>query len=272
MSLLTKFSQLFGNFTTHDGVIVLTYHRVNDKLPKGELIVDPKEFAKQMFFLSIYRNAFEVIDLAGLVSYLNKDHRSQTADRRPKTKDKKTRIVITFDDGYRDNYINAFPVLRRYRFPATVFLTTDHIGTEFKNPRYAAVPWKRDYLNIEEINEMSSNGITFGAHTRKHPHLDKIGFEDARSEITGSHQALKKIVGDKEIAFCYPYGGYNDSVKQVVKDCGLSCAFSVKPGINYRGQDLFEIKRIDVLGDDDFSSFKYKITDKYGVQRLAGSV
>ncbi|MDD5136039.1 MAG: polysaccharide deacetylase family protein, partial [Candidatus Omnitrophica bacterium] len=65
--------------------------------------------------------------------------------------------------------------------------------------------------------------------------------------------------------FCYPYGNYNETVKNIVKEAGFSCAFSVKPGINYKEQDLFEIKRIDILGNDNFSSFKYKVTDKYSV-------
>ncbi len=255
MGLLRKISQLFGRFTTHDGLIVLTYHRINNKLAKGELIVDPKEFAAQMLFLSIYRNKFQVVGIEEALSFLKG---SSGPD-----KTKKTRILITFDDGSRDNYINALPVLMRHRFPAVVFLTTDYINTDKKRPRYAKVPWKRDYLNMDEIRDMMGKGIAFGAHTKTHPHLAQIPPDEAKKEILGSRDALRNIYGGKDIAFCYPYGDYNTAVKNIIKDSGMTCAFSVNPGINHKGQDLFEIKRIDVLGTDNFSSFKYKVTDKY---------
>ena len=264
MNLFKEINQFFGNFTTHDGIIVLTYHRVNDKLPKGELVVDPKEFARQMFFLNMYRNRFEVISVDKALEWF-KGGKTDVGIN-------KTKIVITFDDGYRDNYINAFPVLKKYKFPAMVFLTTDYIGTNNKRPRYKDVPWERDYLNLDEIKEMMGDGISFGAHTKTHPHLTELSKEKASDEIVGSYQSLKSIVGDKGVSFCYPYGDHNEGVKEIVKKVGLSCAFSVIPGINYKDTDIFSIKRIDVLGNDNFSSFKYKITDKYSVERIAGSV
>lgn len=260
MSLLHKLNQLLGNFTTHDGVIVLTYHRVNGRIPKGELIVDPADFARQMLFLSIYRRRFEVITMNKMIGLIG----NRSAVPSPQPADGRTRVLITFDDGYRDNYINAFPVLKRYRFPATIFLTTAYIGTDYKKNRYVNVPWKRDYLNEKEIKEMAAGGIEFGAHTRSHPRLSEIKEADARSEITGSYQAASELLGKKDIPFCYPYGDYNEAIKEMVKGAGFSCGFSVKPGINHKGDDIFEMKRIDVLGDDNFSSFKYKITDKYG--------
>jgi len=208
-----------------------------------------------MLFLSIYRNKFQVVGIDEALRFLRGEVKQD--------KSAKTKILITFDDGYRDNYINALPTLTRHRFPAIVFLTTDYINTDNKRPRYAKVPWKRDYLNMTEIRDMIGKGIAFGAHTRTHPHLDQISSEDAKNEIIGSRDALKNIFGSKDIAFCYPYGHYNEQVKNIVRETGLSCAFSVNPGINYRGQDLFEIKRIGVLGEDNFSSFKFKLTDKY---------
>jgi peptidoglycan/xylan/chitin deacetylase (PgdA/CDA1 family) len=235
-----------GNFTTHDGVIVLTYHRLNDKLPKGQLVVHPKDFASQMMFLNFYRKQFEVISVAEMVEWLKGTRQSS-----------RTKIVITFDDGYRDNYIHAYPVLKKYKFPATVFLTTDYIGTEYKKDRYKDVPWKRDYLNWDEVKEMMDEGIGFGAHTATHPHLAQIRVDEAEREIKKSYESVKTPY------FCYPHGDYNEKVKEIVKKMGFSCAFTVKPGINYKGQDLFEIKRIDVVGEDNFASFKYKITDKY---------
>ena len=256
-----------GNFTTHDGVIVLTYHRINDKLPKDSLVVHPKDFKRQMFFLRFYCKQFEVITIEQMPDYFNSYTLNQKINNKPRTK-----ILITFDDGYRDNYIHAFPILKRYKLPATIFLTTDYIGTDYKKERYKDVPWKRDYLRVDEIREMLEHNITFGAHTATHQHLTRIGLEEARKEIEDSKVMVSAFIRSPVNAFCYPYGEYNEKVKEIVKDCGFSCAFSVKPGINYAGQDPFEIKRLDVLGQDDFGSFKYKITEKYRLGRLAVSV
>jgi len=271
MSLFRKLNQLLGNFTTHDGVIVLMYHRVNDKLPKGNLVTYPAEFKKQMMFLNFYRKQFEVISVdemirgdcfgASRLAMTKEEGLVMTkGDGLAMTGKPRTKIVITFDDGYRDNYIYAFPILKKYKFPAMVFLTTDYIGTEYKKDRYKDVPWKRDYLSVEEIKEMMAGGISFGAHTATHPHLTQISLDEAEKEIKKS----KEYIG-KTGPFCYPYGDYNEKVKEIVKKLGFNCAFTVKPGINYRGQDLFEIKRIDVVGEDNFASFKYKITDKYKI-------
>jgi len=261
--MLNKLKQLFGNFTTHDGVVVLTYHRINDQLPEGELVVHPREFEIQMKFLNFYRKKFQIISMEEMIEYFV----ASSVDNR-KRKAVRTKILITFDDGYRDNYTHAFPILKKHRFPAAVFLTTDYISTEYKKERYKNAPWSMDYLNYGEIKEMKASGIRFGAHTATHPHLREIDLDEAKKEILKSYESVREISGNDNIPFCYPYGEFNEEIKQIVKKCGFSCAFSVAPGINYRNQDLFEIKRIDVLGGDSFSSFKYKVTDKYKGEKI----
>ena len=255
--LLHKFSHLLGKFTVHDGVIVLTYHRINPYLPKGPLVVSPKEFMRQMRFLHFYRKQFEIININQMLEWFS-DFPSVANTSRVRTK-----ILITFDDGYRDNYLYAFRILKKFSFPATIFLNTDYIGIDYKKERYKNLPWERDYLNRKEIREMIEWGITFGAHTATHPHLTRISLEEVREEMEKSKGVIHKLTGFSVYAFCYPYGEYNDEIKNIAKECGFSCAFSVNAGINYKGQDLFEIKRIDVVGGDSIFSFKYKITDKY---------
>lgn len=257
MGLLRKINQVLGNFTTHNGVIVLTYHRINNRLAKDALVVHPRDFKTQMRFLSFYKKQFQVIGLEELIDWFNFP---QDAG---KGKKPRTKILITFDDGYRDNYIHAFPILKRYKFSATIFLTTNYIGTSAKKERYQDVPWKRDYLNSSEINEMIKSNITFGAHTATHPHLTQLTLAEVEKEIEESRITVSRLTGTHSIAFCYPYGEYIENIKDMVKNSGFSCAFTVKPGINDEGQDPFELKRIDVTGQDNFSSFKYKITEKY---------
>jgi peptidoglycan/xylan/chitin deacetylase (PgdA/CDA1 family) len=245
MNVLRKIDQVRGNFTTHDGVIVLTYHSVNDKKAEDPLIVNLKEFERQMFFLNFYKSSFRVIGLEEAMGFISGGDIGYRPNERPGTK-----ILITFDDGYRDNYERAFPILKRYGFPAVIFLTAGRIGHE-------------GYLTAERIKEMSECGIEFGAHTVSHPHLTEISYLEAEAEIIESKNIIQDMMKKETRAFCYPYGDHNQSVKALVKEAGFSCAFSVKFGINYKGQDPYEIKRLDILGDDGFSSFKHKITEKH---------
>src|SRR3989338_1319577 len=111
MNLLRKVDQLLGNFTTHDGVIVLTYHHVSNELAKDSLVVSLKNFKLQMSFLDFYRNKFEVIGLDETLGWFkNTDtHRLKKDAHRFR----RTKIAITFDDGFKDNYTNVFPILRK---------------------------------------------------------------------------------------------------------------------------------------------------------------
>jgi len=245
MKLLNKISNIFGNFTVHNGVIVLTYHRVNGELGCGNVVVRPDEFKRQMMFLNCYRKQFQVIGLNDMFDWFNVSPVSKQEEMKVRTK-----ILITFDDGYKDNYTYAFPILKKYKFPALIFLITDRIN-------------QKDYLNSDEIKEMANSNISFGAHTASHQHLTQIKMDEAAEEIKKSYNAIKRLTSASQISFSYPYGEYNQEIKEAVKRCGFSCAFSVHPGINYNDEDTFAIKRIDVLGEDNFASFKYKITDKY---------
>jgi len=256
MGIIRKINQLLGNFVTPKGVIVLTYHRINDKIANDNLVVHPKKFSKQMFFLSFYRRQFRVIGIEEMMEYLSSERTIDSGETG-------TKILITFDDGYRDNYLYAWPILKRYRFPAVIFLTAKYIGSEYKKERFKSLPWRRDYLNREEIREMVKGGISFGAHTMTHPHLLQIPLEEVEKEIKESKTVVSELTSKPTEAFCYPYGEYNTSIVELVKKSGFKCAFSVTPGVNYPGEDVFQIKRIDVLGHDNFSSFKYKITEKY---------
>jgi len=254
-----KVKHAFGNFTTFDGAIVLTYHRISGKLPKSNLVVSPFEFKKQMAFLSFYSRQFEIVDCTRLISFLISSPIQEKKNKRQKTK-----VLLTFDDGYQDNYLNAFSVLKKNKFPAIIFLTTGYIkGDDPDFTSYKDTSAERDYLSTTEIKEMMNAGISFGAHTVSHPHLSQITLKEATQEIERSLQAVTNLTKNKNPPFCYPYGEYNQIIKEFVIKQKASCAFSVIPGINHRGQDLFEIRRIDVSGFDNLSSFKYKLTDKY---------
>jgi peptidoglycan/xylan/chitin deacetylase (PgdA/CDA1 family) len=222
------------------GLIVLVYHRVNDKLPAGELVVPVAKFRQQMEYLA--NNGL-----------------------------KKRQALITFDDGYRDNYQNAFPILKRLKLSATIFLTTGYIGKLYKKPRYKSVPWRRDYLNWREVKKMAKYGLTFGAHTVSHPYLSRLSYQAQREEIRGSLETLgHKVPSIKSQVpskiFCYPYGEYNADTIKILKKLRVNMAFTVRPGAWRKGDDPLRIKRIGISGLDSLAGFKAKICKKYGTK------
>ncbi|MFH1245908.1 MAG: polysaccharide deacetylase family protein [Candidatus Omnitrophota bacterium] len=224
-------------------IIVLMYHRVNDDLPAGELVMPTRLFRRQMEYL---RGDFRVIGAEEMLE-IKKQHKG------------KPRVMITFDDGYRDNYTNAFPVLKELGLTATIFLTTGYIDTNNKVDWYKTVPWERDFLNKDEIKKMADYGISFGAHTVSHPHLTRLNLQEAVREIKESKEIVKRLTAQPVIAFSYPYGDYNQEIKEVVKASGFPLAFSVHPGQNTSETNLFALKRKGMNGQDSSFDFKRKL-------------
>lgn len=252
--ILRKFKQLCGQYESPNGVIILMYHRINDDLAPHNLITRTKAFKEQMRFLYRHPDVFQVISL----TEFENDH-LMVFEQKPRTK-----VIITFDDGYRDNYLNAYPVLKELGFPATIFLVTGLIGSDKKFARYGYVSG-RDMLNWDEVAEMYAHDITFGAHTVSHPHLPQFSYEAQRQEIADSQADVDRNLprGERLSTFCYPYGEYNTETLKIVKELGFKFALSVNPGINTLTTPLYELNRIEVSGMDDLKSFEYKVLEKY---------
>ena len=200
------------------GIRILCYHRVCD-LPETKdymrnLTVSPATFAQQMAFLS--QNKFNVITLEQFVEY-----KHEKREPPPKT------IVITFDDGYRDNYINAFAILGKYGFKANFFVVTDYIDSDIifqwlnlgKESLSHSQENKRYWLPLtkDDILAMNANGACFGSHTKTHCSLNSVDESRAMEELRGSKECLEKILLKPVIFFCYPYGTVSKLTKNWVK-------------------------------------------------------
>jgi peptidoglycan/xylan/chitin deacetylase (PgdA/CDA1 family) len=139
-------------------------------------------------------------------------------------------VIITFDDGYRDNYETAFPVLKKYDAKAALFMITDNIG-------------KENYLTGEQIIALESSGLVrVEPHTRTHTDLTQISREGARSQIESSNAALRELTGREPRVFAYPYGGFNDEIKAIAAEY-YDMAFAVGNG---SPDDIMALKRISV--------------------------
>lgn len=154
-------------------------------------------------------------------------------------------IAVTIDDGYRDNYENAYPILKKYNIPATIFLMTSLISTE-------EIPeWDKGYytdkktlmMSWEQVRQMSDNNISFGSHTLTHPFLTRIPRKEAEREIHLSKEIIEQKIGKSVTTFAYPTGDFNSEIKEIVKEAGYTCAVTTVPGKNGMHDDIHALKR-----------------------------
>ena len=226
------------------------YHRINDGLVSSPLIIPTEKFQEQMAYIKEHCHTIGMEELCAMA-----------ASGAVEGKQGKPQVVITIDDGYRDAFQNAFPVLKALKLPATVFLATGFVGTDRKMARYETIP-SPDMLSWEEVAFMQKNGITFGAHSVSHPHLPALDDQKQKEEITQSIEAVyahTKTKASKEF-FCYPYGDYNTTTMRILKELGVKIAFSVRPGVNTGEENPLELKRVGIDGtcsmDDFISNFR----------------
>ncbi|HET6515292.1 MAG TPA: polysaccharide deacetylase family protein [Thermodesulfovibrionales bacterium] len=151
-------------------------------------------------------------------------------------------VALTFDDGYEDFYVNAFPVLEKYGYPATVFVVSDLVGT--------TNAWDENSLGIrkqlmawDRIRALSSRNVFFGSHTRTHPFLTRIEEQRAREEIDSSKKIIEEQTRHVVETFCYPYGDRNNAVKRMVREAGYKVAVTTDRGSVHREDDPLTLRR-----------------------------
>lgn len=148
-------------------------------------------------------------------------------------------LVITFDDGYRSVYEQAFPVLQRYQMTANVFLTVGRTKTE----RLPSME-DRPMLSWTEIREMHHAGIAFGGHTITHPDLTSLPETLLTNEIVGGKEMIEDALGTAVLTFAYPFGRYDDRCRELVSHYFL-CACSDQLGLLYSSSNLYSMERVD---------------------------
>ncbi|MFH1899076.1 MAG: polysaccharide deacetylase family protein, partial [Patescibacteria group bacterium] len=142
--------------------------------------------------------------------------------------------AITFDDGYRDFYTDAFPVIKETGVKATVFVITGFVNYQ-------------NYMTNEQIKEVSQSGLVeVGAHTMSHIDLRSITPAHADSEIVGSKDYLESKLGIKVESFSYPFGGFNNEITQMVKNASYTSAVSDISGTTQSLSNLYSLSRIRV--------------------------
>lgn len=217
---------------------ILIYHKI-DIPDRGVLVrgafTAPARFARQMSYLKkrgfVFYTASELIE-----HYLDHGNFPPRA------------VALTLDDGWKDNYTNAFPILTKLGIKATIFLVPSCIG-KTSAAVVASGEAPRKHLSREDILEMSENGIEFGSHSVNHKHLDKVSPEEISFEVTESKRLIEDLLQKPCKTFCYPAGFFNDDAKKAVKDAGYIAAFS-SIYASRESLDLFALNRIEILRRD----------------------
>lgn len=207
--------------------VILTYHSISDggsptQIPAGL-------FAEQMEWLHANTRVAPLDDV--VTALVNRAPLPQRT------------VVLTFDDGYRDFYTSAAPVLRRLKLPATVFQPTglrDAANCALTNRWQPEAP----LLDWTQIAELARDGFHFGAHSITHASLTDLQHEQANHEITGSKLELQQRTGQKVDFFAYPYGRWNRAVRDLVRR-QYRAAVSTGAGVVQPDSDPFALPRVD---------------------------
>jgi len=215
---------------------ILAYHNFT-KDEGSSYDINIAEFEKQMDYLSAHN--YSVISLSELVEGLKQGE----LPYKP--------VVITIDDGFKSTFSLAYPVLKKYNLPATLFLYTDFIE-------------KNSYsLTWEEIREMTKNNIEIGSHTLSHCNLLKYQKNEnyetylarIRREIFLSKEILENKIGRKVKFFAYPYGAYSSTIKDLAIQAGYEGILNANSMNNILTADPFSLNRQTIFGQSSLNSF-----------------
>jgi peptidoglycan/xylan/chitin deacetylase (PgdA/CDA1 family) len=213
---------------------VLIYHRVVPEAPTNShhgVWVTAQSFEQNL--ISLKQRCYSSITFEQYQLFLNGKF---TLPKKP--------VILTFDDGYEDNFTCAFPLLKKFGFSAVIFLVADAIRRtnfwDIDEPQIAL-------MNNKQIREMSVAGTEFGSHTVMHSNLSQCSSEKIRKELVESKQVIEQLTGREIISIAYPYGAVNEAIKSIAVETGYKFGIATNSGPLKFYEDLFEIHRIQIF-------------------------
>ncbi len=226
--------------------LLLAYHGVAPSDPREDphnLRVPPSRFRAQVELL--IDGGFEMVTVADL------------AERAAGGKPPPGLAALSFDDGMEDNHSILLPILREYRIPATVYVTTGLIGRA--NPWLTPESGAR-MMTEDELREMAAAGVELGAHTVTHPDLSLLDRAACLREMAESRDALERLGGTSVKTFAYPFCRYGEAALAAAADAGFVAAVTCE---GRGGWSPYELRRAMITGKDGLPSFLLKASDAY---------
>lgn len=209
-------------------VPILMYHSVSDSDTNNSLLVPVSQFEEQVKWLK--ESGFTPMLLEDVVQAFE----TGKVPQKP--------VAITFDDGYSDNYTDAYRILKQYNMKATFFIITNGIDDGY-------------YMSSNMLKEMSQNGMEIENHTSRHIEFTTISREDKIAIIKEGIEALKQKVGVDSEFVCYPVGRYDEETIEVEKELGIKAAVTTEGGISSLADGVYSLSRIRI-SPMDIETFK----------------
>ncbi|WP_253200460.1 polysaccharide deacetylase family protein [Clostridium sp. CF012] len=217
------------------GIPVLMYHAIGYE--KGNTARIPKEkFKAQMKYLK--DNGYSTLTLDEAYDFFKTN----------KPVPQKS-VVLTFDDGYVDNFLEALPILKEFGFKATYFIITNVVD---KSP---------GYMSLEQLKAMQANKMDIQSHTAKHEHLAKLSYEEQVKTLKESKAFLEKSLGKKVQYIAYPYGEYSKETLTAVKKAGYTMAFTTGGRWSDKADGILTLDRVFISGAASLDVFIERITN-----------
>jgi peptidoglycan/xylan/chitin deacetylase (PgdA/CDA1 family) len=211
-----------------EGIPVLMFHSIST-IPGNSLGVPVKQFIEELEWLR--QQNYHSLSLEEFYqAFVNKAQIPENP------------ILLTFDDGYLDNYSAAWPILRQYGFRATFFIITNSVGPGM--------------MNWDQLNDLARQRNSIGSHTVHHYDLAMISAKQQKDELSLSKKELENHIGISVQAFCFPSGRYNKTTLELMPTLGYRLGFTTKPGKVHLGDDLLTLKRLRISGGMSLTTFQ----------------
>ena len=222
------------------GVPILMYHAIGlPHEPAGPFVIPAERFSRQMDWLK--KMGYHPIPLT---QFLDCQQNFRLLPPRC--------VVITFDDGYADNYTHAYPILRHYNIPVTIFLVSSYMGLTNgwdQNGQLSGRP----LMSCAQIQELISQGVHVGAHSCTHPELTAVSSAQAEEEIIGSRQQLESKLGVSIDFFAFPYGKYDPSILAIMQRANFLAGCTIETGLNTLITPSSRLRRTEIQGTDSLA-------------------
>ena len=224
----------------NEGIPILMYHSVKYEKDNPVRIAEER-FREQMKYLK--DNGYTTLTLDEAYAFFQSN-----------TPVPKKSVVLTFDDGYVDNFTTAYPILKEFGFKATIFVITNVIG-------------KGEYLSEVQIKELDEHGLDIQSHTVNHENLSELSYDKQLATLKNSKEFLEKLL-DKQIKYiAYPFGKYNKDTVKAVESAGYDLALTTAGKWSDKADGIYTLDRVYISGFHDMETFKNRISNpEYSIQ------